>query len=207
MNDTASARAMMDALKHHFNNMDRHTIQYATVIDVDVNNALVKVRLEPSDPEIITDFIRYEGMGMALGPWRGVHLPKIGAEVKIEAEDPDCTSFIATGSVYNGEDKPPSGYVAGQWLLQHTNGTQLLLDSDGMIYLGGKPGSDWLVFRGWIPAYFNPLVSVVNALISAFNGHTHLGNLGSPTGAPLSPFGQTGVSWSSGLISTTFKGI
>ena len=164
----------------------RHPVQHGVVVDVDPEAGLVKVRLEPSeDPEIITDFIRYVGPGIAHGKWRGIYLPENETEVLLLAADPDCKGYIAIGGLYNDEDLPPSGYEPGAMLWQHEDtGNKVLLDTDGMVYVGDKDGSHPLVQQPWIE--------------NTFNTHTHPHPMG-PTSVPT-------VQWAAGDVTSKCKG-
>jgi hypothetical protein len=177
----------LSRLHEMFGDYSRHPVRFGTVVDVDTTNGLVKVEIEPEGES--TDFIKYVGLGAAFGPWQALLLPPNGAEVLLLAADPDCRTYVAVGTVYtlnDGPSTPPTGYAAGQVLLQHrSSGNQLLLDADGTIYLGAKSGAQPVVMQPWITDTFNP--------------HTHP--------HPMGPTGPVTLAWSSGDVSTKFKGV
>jgi hypothetical protein len=188
----SEARMVADAIKRMVSDPQRHPARFGLVEDVD-KAGFVKVEIQPEGD--LTDFIRYVGLGMSMGPWRGLWLPPKGAEVLLLSTDPDAKSYIALGSCYNGEDLAPEAYDEGSILFEHESGSKLLLDADGTIYLGGKDGAEEVVLKSWIESKFNALVSHINTT-------PHLHPMG-PTSGPAASF----VSWSSGNVSTKFKGV
>ncbi len=176
-------REIADQIKRLLHDASRHPVRFGLVVDIDAATHTVKVELQPEGD--IIDFVRYVGPGIVLGNWRAGYLPALNAEVLLLATDPECGNFVAVGGLFNGVDQPPSDFAAGTVLLEHSNGTQLLLDTDGMIYIGGKSGAQPVMLQQWIT--------------DTFNSHTHPHPMG-PTSPPTTP-------WSSGDVSTKFKGV
>jgi hypothetical protein len=174
-----SVREAADQIKRLFASPERHVVRFGLVKDIDVTGHWVKVELEPEGD--VTDWIRYLGLGLALGNWQAAYLPALETEVLLLATDPDCSSYVAIGGFYNGVDLPPTDFAAGTLLLEHSGGNSLLLDTDGTIYLGAKSGATGVVRKPDLQAVIDDL----NAFKDEFKGHAHIGNMGAPT--PLSP--------------------
>lgn len=210
MDHDKATRQTADRLKQMLMDPVRHPIRFGVVIDRDLDAGLVKVNVMPEEDP--TDFIRYVGMGITLGKWRGLYLPPLDTEVMLVAVDPECSTYIATGGLYNGVDTPPTGYEDGEILWAHEDGNRFVMGSDGILYLGGKQSAESVIMKTFIDDHFNPLVNKVNTLGADVMTHTHITTApGAPTGpasASVPPFVYTPVSpWVSGNISTRFKGL
>ena len=62
------------------------------------------------------------------------------------------------------------------------------VSEEGIVMNAGELGG--MVKIEDLTTKLNGLVDTVNALAQAFDSHTHIGNMGSATGAPIIPFGQ-----------------
>jgi hypothetical protein len=180
-------RELWDATKEAIDDPARFPIRFGVVNDVDPAG-FVKVEIQPEGD--LTDWLPFSALGIGMGPWRARVLPPVGTEVKLEAKDPEHAGYTAYGLDWNPQGNPGgeaaiTDYAPGTVLLEHTSGARLLLDANGMIYLGGKDGALPLVLQSWIT--------------DVFNAHTHPHPFG-PTSTPTVP-------WTAGDVSTKVKGV
>lgn len=74
--------------------------------------------------------------------------------------------------------------------------TSAELSKDGIVLNGGS--YDGVIKIVKLTEKLNGLVDTVNALIQDYVGHTHMGNMGSPTSSPVVPFTQTAAKFNKG---------
>lgn len=159
-----------------------HPVREGRVVDVDVDNRLIRVELLPEGVPL--PWMKCRPLVLTLGAWTGYVMPAKDTLVLLVAKDPDAKAYRYLCPLDDDDEQPPTGYAAGQVLFQHQNGNKILLDADGMVYVGDKDGAEALVLQSWIT--------------SVFNTHTHPHPLG-PTSVPTSP-------WASGHVTTKSKG-
>jgi phage baseplate assembly protein gpV len=159
-----------------------HGLREGVIVDVDVSNKLVRVELRPEGVQL--PWMPCRPIALTLGAWTGYAMPANGTTVLLMAKDPDAKAYRYLGPIDDDQDLPAGNYAAGQVAFQHQNGNGLILDADGMVYIGSKAGSQALVQQSWIT--------------NTFNSHTHPHPMG-PTSAPLLP-------WASGDVTTKSKG-
>lgn len=179
MHETTQGRNWADAIKRIVDDPARHAIRFGTVDSVDTKLGLVRVVIQPEG--IVTDYIRYVGLGIPIGNWRAMQLPAVDTEVLLLATDPDCYNYIAVAGLYNLVDTPPTDYTAGTILIEHTNGNQLLLDTDGTIYLGGKSGSSGIARKSDLQAVVDYINNTLLPAIKTMTVPTGTG----PSGVPI----------------------
>lgn len=100
----------------------------------DPDNHAVKVQLQPEGNE--TGWIPLEtlhignGYGVAIGPEIGDQL-----EITFQGGDPEVPRV--TGRIFSDKEKPPK-VEAGEVLVKHKSGTQILIDKDGKATVKSK---------------------------------------------------------------------
>lgn len=186
-------RHVADAMKRRMDDPARHSIRFGLVKDADHAKGLIKVEIQPEGD--LTNWIRYSGPEtIALGKWKASWLPPNDAEVMLLALDPDCSTYQAILTVNNEEDLPPEGSGPDRVLWVHEGGNKVLLDDDGMVYVGDKTGAHPLMMKTWIDNVWNPF-------ITSYNAHLHPHPMG-PTLVPAAPL----TPWASGDVTAKCKG-
>ena len=162
-------------------------------------------------------------------------LPKPGDGVWIMFERGEASKPVWIGFWYSGEDAPPAGAGKDTRVLQtksgHTiifndesgkesieikdkagnhvrfdsGGGEVTVHANSALKLGSADAGEAVVLGDSFKVFFDAFISLVNTIISTFNSHTHIGNLGAPTSPPVAPIPQTQQPMDPALLSEKVK--
>ena len=94
---------------------------------------------------------------------------------------------------------------AGNHVRFAPDGGEITIHANGTLKLGSAQAGEAVVLGDSFRAFLNTFVSLVNTIVAAFNNHTHVGNLGSPTSTPAVPIQQTQQPMEPSLLSGKVK--
>jgi len=86
------------------------------------------------------------------------------------------------------DDSPGGGGIAeGEGGMYYAGEFKVFLDSSGLVHLGAKSGADYVALAAKVKTDLDAIKSFLDEIKTAFNTHAHTGNLGNPTGTPVTP--------------------
>lgn len=195
---------------HHGN--DR--IVRGVIASYNAQEGTVVVKLMPHN--VLTGDMQF------LTPWAGTPGttsgfqagPEPGLQVIVLALDAAWQDCVCMPSVFSDVNHPPGAPAGEAWLL-HKSGSSVKLTNAGDVDMAGNTAVRLNAALVQLSNSFNSLgdgnsvvrksdlqtvITAINAFVSAFNSHTHLGNLGGPTSSPIIPTSSLGAATASSIV-------
>jgi phage baseplate assembly protein V len=164
---------LVNAIKIQASRLDSQigSAKFGTVTSVDVNNAAVKVMMQPDGV--------LSGWLPVLSPWIGsgwgmVCLPGPGDQVLVVPQEGASEHSVVVGGAFSNARRPPQAPIGELWLV-HQSGASLKLLNDGTVRVTGDLRVDGDIYdrRGSLAHFRN-----------AYDNHVHMDSRPGLTSVP-----------------------